>query len=72
MPVWLQRAHLQELRGSFVLPYGDSMLPSGWAAPSRVPAARLACMTVLPRAAPTRSGTKHADKGKGSDLEMTK
>lgn len=32
----------------------------------------LICMTVLLRALPTRSNAKHADKGKGSDLEMTK
>lgn len=32
----------------------------------------LVCMTVLLRAVPARSTAKHADKGKGSDLEMTK
>lgn len=36
-----------------------------------VPDMNLVCMTVFLRAAPTRSNAKHADKGKGSDLEMT-
>lgn len=37
-----------------------------------VPDVNLVCMTVFPRATPTWSNAKHADKGKGSDLEMAK
>lgn len=45
---------------------------SQWMGHSMAPDVDLVCMTVLLRAVPTRSNAKHADKGKGSDLEMTK
>lgn len=66
----LHRADLQKVSSLPVLPYG--CIPSGWALHAAAPDVDLICMTVFLRAAPTRSDAKHADKGKGSDLEMTK